>query len=134
MSRLNLLIALGAFLFCDVAAPCAISQTRYTRENPLEQFAQSAFVIHATVNTIEPAADGQYEDLHLAVHAVLKGMENTELTKVRNFLGSDCSQHLEPGREYVIFAFPAGDSFPDRFRLVGMSGSDISSLLLLFQK
>jgi hypothetical protein len=118
-----------------MAHACVISPTRAVLESPAKSLDSSTFVIRADVVDSVRDASGQAELLTLRIKEALKGeLPASERLLLKNSLSSDCSQHFEPGREYLIFGRPQSDRTPDMYTLVGITGADINIVLDKLQK
>lgn len=119
----NLVIFLTAAVSIP-AWPCGISQTAAAAADPLGYLERSELVLSATVVRSEKA--GQYaERVELHVQRAFKGASGQSRMVLVNFLGETCSQPLETGKRYLLFARPFSESdYPGQYQIIGLSGEE----------
>lgn len=127
-TRILPLIAASSLFISGAAAACPISQTKNVVNDPHTQFELAAYVVLATVVTAMKTEDGLAERVELDIHRVLKGLPDG-VSKVTNYLGSDCSQWLDVGQQYLIFARRLNDQVNDQHILIGLTGEDAQAVL-----
>ncbi len=112
-----------ALLFSNVsAAACGISQTKDVLKDPHQYYERATYVLLATVSSVQKI-DQSVARLELEIQRSLKGPDARTMT-LMNFIGSDCSQWLDVGRQYLIFARPESYRDNDQYMLIGLQGED----------
>ena len=120
-------VVIAAVLLAQGALGCAISQTQAVLLNPQDHLQRAAYVLQAVVVAVAPL-DDQAEELTLDVKRAFKGGSGeASRIKIKNFLGSDCSQYFQTGHEYLIFGYRIGEAQGAPDRLIGLEGKDIDS-------
>jgi len=116
------------FVVSTAAWPCVISQTESVMTDPKAHFERAQFVVLGTV--VSSHKVGPFVDrVALDVQRAFK-LDSAE-TKMEflNFMGSDCSQALESGRQYLIFARPQGEAHEDQYMVIGLAGKDAKQVI-----
>jgi hypothetical protein len=127
MRRIQPLLAATLFFSGVVASACGISQTQDVLNDPHRNFERATYVVLATVVSAT-RIDRQSARLELQIQRSLKGPPDPTITLL-NFLGSDCSQWLDVGQTYLIFARPASERVNDQYMMIGLKGEDVQRVL-----
>lgn len=113
----------ATLFFCSAAASaCAVSQTQDVLNDPQRHYERATYVVLAKVVSATKI-DQHVARLELDIQRSLKGSPGPTMTLL-NFLGSDCSQWLEAGQQYLIFARPESYRDNKQYMLIGLTGEE----------